>query len=315
MPFDRIVTLTLNPAIDLSLHTDTLRHEGLNRVLSEQEEAGGKGINVSRLLTRLGQPNQAAALCGAENLARYQSLLQDGIDFHPIPCPGKIRENITLTSEEGTLIKIDRSGALGTGGALPRLESLLLSLFSGASSGLLLVCGSLPKGLSAEEVLALLSRLSSRIPLRLGLDTLAFSLPQLQALRPLFLKPNEYELAQLLGFEGKRGCSLPEMARLAWRLPASYVLVSLGSRGLLGVNGREAWLAPGLSVPVRSTVAAGDSVVAGFTSALQQDMPFSQALRFAAACGTATVTKPGSGMGEAEDVRGYFERIDVEVVG
>ena len=113
MSFDRIATLTLNPAIDLSLHTDTLRHESLNRVLSEREEAGGKGVNVSRLLSRLDVPNHAVALCGLENLPHYQSLLPDEVDFRPIPFPGKIRENITLTSQDGTLIKLDRSGKIG----------------------------------------------------------------------------------------------------------------------------------------------------------------------------------------------------------
>ena len=83
MSFDRIATLTLNPAIDLSLHTDTLRHESLNRVLSEREEAGGKGVNVSRLLSRLDVPNHAVALCGLENLPHYQSLLPDEVDFRP----------------------------------------------------------------------------------------------------------------------------------------------------------------------------------------------------------------------------------------
>lgn len=313
MSFDRIVTLTLNPAIDLSLHADTLCHEALNRVLSEQEEAGGKGINVSRLLSRLGVPNQAAALCGTENLSHYQSLLRDGVDFRPVPCSGKIRENITLTSQEGTLIKLDRSGSFSPGDALSRLEALILSLFSGASSGLLLVCGSLPAGLDAGEVLALLARVASRCPVRLGLDTLAFSLPQLSVLRPLFLKPNEYELAKLLG-AGQEKWELPELAAAAGDLPAAAVLVSLGARGLLGVKGGESWLVPGLSVPVRSTVAAGDSAVAGFALALQRDMPFPQALRLAAACGTAAVTKPGSGMGEAEEIAEYFAEMQAVAI-
>lgn len=313
MSFDRIATLTLNPAIDLSLHTDTLRHESLNRVLSEREEAGGKGVNVSRLLSRLDVPHHAVALCGLENLPHYQSLLPDEVDFRPIPFPGKIRENITLTSQDGTLIKLDRSGTFSPGDALPRLEALLLSLFSGISSGLLLVCGSLPNGLAAQEVCALLSRIASLHPVRLGLDTLAFSLPQLQELRPLFLKPNEYELAKLLGIEGGTR-ELSALAGAARRLPAAFVLVSLGERGLLGVKGEEAWLVPGLAVPVRSTVAAGDSTVAGFSLALQRDMPFPQALRLAAACGTAAVTKPGSGMGGPEEIKEYFSKLTVEAV-
>ena len=83
---------------------------------------------------------------------------------------------------------------------------------------------------------------------------------------------------------------------------------------MLGVKGEEAWLVPGLAVPVRSTVAAGDSTVAGFSLALQRDMPFPQALRLAAACGTAAVTKPGSGMGGPEEIKEYFSKLTVEAV-
>ena len=308
--WDRIVTLTANPAIDVALHADVLAHEALGRVLEEKEEAGGKGVNVSRLLGRLGVENQAVALCGEENFPRYQQLLGDQVALRPVLCRGKVRENLTLTSREGVRIKLDRPGSLKLEEGIAPLEQALGQALAGSQSPLLLFCGSLPGGISSREMTSLLERLQARFPLSLGLDTQSLCQDQLASLHPLFCKPNQEELAAL--FPGEPASREEDLSALAQRLCSRGVgtaLVSLGERGLLAAREGRVLKIPGLSVPVRSTVAAGDSVMAGYAAALSWGKPWEEAVCFAAACGTAAVTHPGSGTGSPQEILSYFSQL------
>ena len=308
--WDRIVTLTVNPAIDVTIQTDTLGHEMLNRVLSEQEEAGGKGVNVSRLLTKLGVENRAVVLCGEENFQRYRQLLGDQVALRPVLCRGKIRENLTLTSQDGIRIKLDRPGSTGLGEDWPSLLQVLEEELAGSQAPLLFLCGSLPKGVGAGQVLELLRELRRRYPVSVALDTLAFSREELTELAPVFFKPNTYELTRLFGGTGEEDWQ----TRLEWGKAlvsqgVETLLVSLGEEGLWGIR-KGSWLrVPGLGVAVRSTVAAGDSVMAGYAAALSWGKSWEEAVCFAAACGTAAVTHPGSGTGSPQEILSYFSQL------
>lgn len=262
-----IYTVTLNPSLDYTMRLDGLTSGEVNRSLSEEVTAGGKGINVSATLARLGVKSRAlgfiAGFTGRE-LARLVDEMGVDADFIELP-DGATRINVKLKACEET--DINGGGAEITEEALARLFERLDALKSGDT---IVLAGSVPKGVPRdiyEQILARLDRKGVRAVVDAERDLLLNTLKH----KPFLIKPNLHELGALFG---EKPSSLDEIATLARRLRemgARNVLVSMAGDGALLLDERgELHRQEALKITLVNSVGAGDAMVAGFLAALEK---------------------------------------------
>ncbi len=310
-----IISVTPNPALDQTVWLDRLELGAINRTAESQLDPAGKGVNVSRMVHRLGWPTVAFGFVGGETGSIIQSSLDaEGVQHHFVRVPGRTRISMTVR-EPG------RSTSLFGGGppvGPPHLQALdgLLGFWLQAAKALVLA-GSLPPGFPpgsyatwirqarAREVRVLLDATGE--PLRLGLATGVD-----------LVKPNLLEAEQLLGRPlpdlAAQLAGAREIAALSPN-PATTVVLSLGAAGALCVQGRSAWRALPPKVPDRSTVGSGDSMVAGLAVAMARGAPMAEGLRLGTAAGAATAMTPGTALGAREDVQTLLPLVTVEALG
>lgn len=300
----QIFTVTLNPAFDIHYELDHLTlgaEQYARRVL---REAGGKGINTSRALTVNGVANTAWAVLGEDNGAAFEALLtRDGMTCCPVRVPGAIRENITLHPAHGPETRI----SLNTFTVPPAVLDTLYNriALAGQPGDLLSFAGRIPNGLTGAQVQTFLARLS-QAGFRLVIDSNSMTVPELAAVHPWLIKPNEHELAALCGTDAPLAG-----ARMLVRAGAArQVLVTLGGGGALYCTARMARriTVPRLDAPV-STIGAGDSTIAGFLAAVQAGLPQAQWPAVAAAWGTAACMTEGTRPPRPADIAALLPHI------
>ena len=292
-----IVTVTANPSVDRTIEIDCLRRGEVNRGGSSRVDPGGKGVNVSRVLGKHGMSTVAVLPAGgAEGAQLTQMLAPLGVPVAPVSIEGRTRSNITVVEPDGTTTKLNEPGPTLTRSESGALADKVGELAKDAEW--VLLCGSLPRGLD-DDFYANLVRAAHAVGARVGVDTSGRALACAIAAGPDVIKPNVEELAELVGQPIQTwGDVIAHAGRLVEGGVAN-VLVSLGSDGALLVGERGVYHAFSTPVPIRSTVAAGDSTLAGYI--LAGDVR-AGALRNAVAFGTAAVTIPGSGVPGPADV-------------
>lgn len=303
-----IVTLTPNPSLDRTIELEALTRGEVHRAVSTRVEAGGKGVNVSRCLAAHGVPTVAIVPAGGSEGAQLSSLLaESGLQVAAVSLSSSTRSNVTLVEPDGTTTKINEPGPEPTAAEVAAMADRVGS-FAGSSSWVVL-SGSLPPGVPGRFYADLIDRVHQH-GARVAVDTSGLALAEAVTARPDLIKPNDEELAELTGAQLLTWGDVVAQAEKLRADGVGAVLVSLGSDGALLVDDegvRRAYAGP---VEVRSTVAAGDSTLAGYLTATEQGATSADALRTAVAFGTAAVTLPGSGMPGPTEI--FLDRVTVE---
>lgn len=280
-----IYTVTLNPAVDYIVHLDAFAGGTINRSLSESIQFGGKGINVSTVLTSLGIRNTALGfVAGFTGRALDEGLRQMGVDTRFIVLPsGMTRINVKIKAQQES--EINGNGPRIDLNSLDRFYYLLSSLVPG---DYLILAGSIPPSLPQTIYRSILERLSGR-NIRVMLDTEGEALLCALPYRPFLIKPNRTELMALTGRPCSTDADVQRGAAYLQRLGAQNVLVSLAGDGavLLDETGEFHRMRAPFGT-VRNSVGAGDSMLAGFLAGLLQNGTYSTALRLGIAAGSAT---------------------------
>lgn len=285
-----IYTVTFNPAIDYVVWLDRLESGTINRVQKELIQFGGKGINVSVVLGRLGVENRALGfLAGFTGQAMEQGLAAEGVqtDFIHLP-EGVTRINVKVKGQEETELN-GRGPDIGEGA----LAELLGKLDRLTNADILVLAGSIPASLPGDVYEQILARLEGR-NVRVVVDAEGELLCRALAHRPFLIKPNSLELGGIFGKtlhtpEEIRACAAALQER-----GARNVLVSMAGDGaiLLDEQGGFHQLAAPKGT-VRNSVGAGDSMVAGFLAGWLRTGSYAQALRMGTATGSATAFSDG----------------------
>ena len=296
----KIVTLTLNPALDKSSSIDRLIPEQKLRCAPMRLDAGGGGINVSKGIRKLGGESTAVFPSGGATGLRLQALLQEaGVDIAAHPVPGEMRENFSVT-ETSTNFQY-RFTMPGLNISEQQADSIL-SKIAQLRPDYLVASGSLPPGLP-ENYYEKVAGFAKQIGARLILDT---SGPALQAAADeglFLLKPNLGELSALAGVENLEMNQVDDAALDIIRQgKCDVVVVSMGPQGALLVTRDGFEHIPAPPAQKKSTVGAGDSMVAGMVWALGQGKSFSDMARTGVACGTAATMNPGTELFQRDDV-------------
>ena len=287
-----IYTLTLNPALDYIMRLPSVKEGLTNRAVSTDLQFGGKGVNVSLVLSELGVENTALGFAaGFTGVALTAYLTDRGIraDFIGLPA-GLTRINVKLKTPEGLHPETEINAA---GPAIPAeaLDALYRKLDALTKGDTLVLAGSIPSSLPKDTYRAVMERLSGR-GIRFAVDAEGALLTETLPFRPFLIKPNRAELEGIAGRELSNEEDLKKAAAEMQRRGAMNVLVSLGGDGalLLDENGAYHRAAALPIVPV-NTVGAGDSAVAGFLAGVSRGYDY--ALRLAMACGGATAASEG----------------------
>ena len=284
-----IYTLTCNPAIDYLMHTKDIRIGSVNRSSTEEFYIGGKGINVSTVLSELSVPNTAFGfVAGFTGNAIEQGLRNQGISCDFIHLKnGFSRINVKIRADEET--EINGQGPPVAKEDISRLFQKLDALVQGDT---LVLAGSVPNSLPHDFYEQILHRLSDR-GIRFVVDAEGELLLRVLKYRPFLIKPNNHELGALFGRKLHGIGEIGEYARRLQAMGARNVLVSMAGDGalLIDEDGIQHFCAACKGV-VRNSVGAGDSMVAGFLAGLQSG-DYAHALMVGTATGGATAFSDG----------------------
>lgn len=287
-----VYTVTLNPSIDVTLWTDGLDADAVNHVVRERREAGGKGINVSRVLHSFGVDNLCITTAGEENRHEFADFLQrDELRFDLLRVDGAVRENLTLRYGDRT-VKINRSGQPMSRILLGALMAYLQARVHPAD--VVVFAGSLPENLEVQDYIELVLCAKNAGAL-VALDNDCLSLEDYGRIKPWLIKPNIHELQHIVGKPLTKSTAVDE-ARTLLSVGVENVLLTLGGDGMVLLSTAETVIADAPSVKVKSTVGAGDSALAGFIVGFVKGYTPTECVRLASACGTACAQRDGTGV-------------------
>lgn len=294
-----IYTLTLNPSLDYHLHIPQLTLGTTNRAVREDMTFGGKGINVSAVLTRLGISNMALGfVAGFTGDALCARLSEAGIIHDMIRLEvGMTRVNVKLHADTET--EINASGPVIMSEAMEALMRKLGDLNGGDT---LVLSGSVPPSLSRDTYATIMACVAGK-GIRCAVDAEGEALTAALPCRPFLIKPNLRELSALAGRELTTNEDIVTAARGLQARGARNVLVSLGGRGavLLDENG-GCRISPAMGGTPVNTVGAGDAMVAGFLAGVPEG--YDNALRMGLAAGGATAC--AAGLGTKDEILALF---------
>ncbi|TWI54364.1 1-phosphofructokinase [Pseudomonas duriflava] len=291
----RILTLTLNPALDLTVRLLDLRLGEVNRSEAVITHAAGKGLNVAQVLADLGHTLTVSGFLGADNAEAFDALFaRRGFADAFVRVPGETRSNIKLAEQSGCVTDINGPGPEVTAEAQADLLAKLDQIVPGHD--LVVVAGSLPRGVTPEWLAALIQRLNS-MGVRVALDTSGAALRAGLAAGPWLIKPNTEELSEACSEPAE---SAEQQAALVERLKAqgiAHIVISQGSAGVRWF-GPQVWQSTPPTVQVASTVGAGDSLLAGMVHGLLSGWSPDDTLRHATAIAALAVTQIGFGIND-----------------
>ena len=296
-----IYTVTLNPALDKTVEIPGIALDTVNRITEMRTDPGGKGINVSKVIAKLGGESRAVGILGGESGRTLEKLLENEnftTQFRFVE--GQTRTNIKIIDRVGhTNTDINEPGLTVTNADL---DALLNDLLAEVHAGdIVVLAGSLPKGAPQDTYRVWTSackNAGARVLLAEGLKA-----------APYLIKPNDDELSRLAG---RKLETIEELTAEGQKLLESgieRVVISLGGRGALYLRKGSTIYAEGLKVPVGSTVGAGDSVVAALAYAESQDMSEENAVRLSTAAGAANVMCSGTQAAERSVIEALLPKV------
>ncbi|MDN5568139.1 MAG: 1-phosphofructokinase family hexose kinase [Paracoccus sp. (in: a-proteobacteria)] len=305
-----ILTVTLNPALDLSTAADQVRPDLKLRCDKPVVHPGGGGINVSRAIKIIGgQSTAMVALGGATGTRMADMLKASGLSVLRLTAPGETRQSLAV-SDRATHGQY-RFVMPGPEWHMTHVASAMAAIAEAARvGGWVVVSGSNPPGVAPGFEQMLTVRLKDGRA-KLLVDTSRDALLALpgSSIPVDVLRVDSHEAEALCGRPlPLRSDSATFAADLVRNGAAHAVIVARGADGSVVATSDGAWHAAAAPVDVVSAVGAGDSFVAGFVLAMARDWPISEALALGAAAASAAVMTPATELCHAEDVRHFYSQ-------
>ncbi|GAA5066356.1 1-phosphofructokinase [Thermocatellispora tengchongensis] len=303
-----ILTVTLNPSLDRTIEIGALTRGAVIRAGAAHLDPGGKGVNVSRALLANQITSCAVIPYGGDEGRRLIGLLSaEGLDMITVPVSGPTRSNITLAEPDGTVTKINEPGTALSPAELDTVADAVLG--AAHSADWVVASGSLPPEVPSDVYARLCARFAIA-GIHVAVDTSGPALLAAVSAGPALIKPNREELAEATGVRIATLGDAIDAARKLRAMGARTVLASLGPDGAVLVEGdaeeERVWFGQCPVAEPRSTVGAGDAMLAGFLAAGARGRG---ALVEALAWATAAVALPGSRMPRSKDIRRDLVRI------
>ncbi len=305
-----IITLTLNPAIDVHCKCDDFcaHKESIASIISR--DMGGKGINLSRALLSCGKSHKTLVVVGDENGEEFLKLLQkDGLDVACVQTKGRIRENITVHQKDKKETRLSFEGFKVQENLI---DAILEKIPNDLTNTVVTFTGSAPNGISKQKIIEFLLKIKER-GAKLVLDSRSLSIEEILSVSPWLIKPNEDETET---YSGKKLSSIAvarEVALDFHKKGVENVLISLGERGAVFANNNGVICLSAPKVKVVSTIGAGDSMIAGFISSAIDKKENKEQLAYSIACGSSACETEGTKPPQKERIKKLYDMILSEI--
>ncbi len=307
-----IYTVTLNPAVDKTVEINNFSVGAVNRVLSMRRDAGGKGINVSKVLASLGGRSVAMGILGGASGGYIKDYLDgQGIANDFVYIEGETRTNLKVVDScRGTNTDINEPGPFISANDLDKLLQKLIDNVEADS--IVIFSGSVPNSID-NGIYARWIEAVQRKGVRAVLDADRDLLKNGIKAAPYLVKPNIHELGQLFDTVIKDAVEAERYAkRLIEEHGITMAAVSLGEEGALFVEKDRSLLSHGIKVGVKSTVGAGDALVAALAYSMDIGADFEESVRLAVACSAANVTTSGTQPAERDLIEELKKQVSFE---
>ena len=308
-----IVTVTLNPAVDKTGIVEAFSPGAVNRMKSVRMDPGGKGINVSKTLSMLGEQSRAVGILGGNTGVWIEETLKSaGIATDFVMVEHSTRTNLKLFDcAGGATTDINEPGATVTEETLNCVKERLLAGLK--KDDIIVFSGSLPPG-APEELYGDWARICEELGAKAFVDADGASFRHATAAAPYAVKPNQHELSRLFGRELK---SIEDLTICGmWLIDRGVRLaaISLGGDGALFLSENACYRGYGLQVEAKSTVGAGDSMMAALAFGEARGMELKETARLAIAVSAASVMQSGSQSADPNAVQALLGRVRLEEI-
>ncbi|MCJ1656946.1 1-phosphofructokinase [Staphylococcus sp. NRL 16/872] len=302
-----IYTVTFNPSIDYIMFTNGFELKGLNRAKKTYKFAGGKGINVSRVLKTLGVQSTALGFAGGfpgDFIAN--TLEQSDINTDFIKVDDDTRINVKLKSGDETEIN-----APGPNVTDEQFQALLTQIKQTTSEDTVIVAGSVPKSIPSDAY-AQIASITQQTGAKLVVDAEKDLVNTVLKYQPLFIKPNKDELEEMFNMTVTSDEDVVKYGREILKEGAQSVIISLGGDGAIYIDDQRSIKAQNPKGQVVNTVGSGDSTVAGMVAGLETGLSLEDAFQQAVASGTATAFTED--LATIEDIENIKSQVTVTVL-
>jgi len=289
-----IVTVTLNTALDKTYTVENFVLDRVHRPTETKATAGGKGINVARVLKEFGRDVLATGFVGGCNGDKViAGLDQEGINHDFVRIAGESRICVAVVDlANGTQTEVNENGPEVQPEELRALKSKVESLMPSAEW--LVLSGNAPPGAPADFYAELIE-IARRCDVRTALDASGLHLQEGVAAGPFIVKPNVAELSALVGRELLTLEEMLEAARSLIHMGVNIVIVSMGRAGCVATDGNRSWQAAPPEIPFVSAVGSGDALLAAVIDSLLSGSDVPEAVRHGVAAGAANAMTYGAG--------------------
>lgn len=303
------ITVTLNPALDLTGQLEHLTVGEVNRVQNAYLQPAGKGVNGAQVLADLGGSVMLTGFLGSDNAAPFHQLCQDR-DFSDqfIELHGSTRINVKLAESSSQVTDINFPGFVASPQQLEHINEVLAR--NCGPNSYVIIAGSLPRGLAENAYQSLITTARERGATVL-FDSSGAAFTAGLAAQPTLIKPNREELAEWIGHELSDDQALTDAALTLLRQGIRHVVVSDGSAGVYWFSEHGCLHAQPPRVNVVSTVGAGDTLVAGFAYGLATMTDPQSLLRLATALSAQAVTQVGVGCSEKQQLNRLQQQVQL----
>ncbi len=306
-----IYTVTFNPALDKTYVVERIECDSLHRATDVFEDVGGKGINVSKVLKELGMDSEALVVLGGFVGKKIEHMLeQSNIAIRPFWVEGETRVNAKIVdSTQKTNTDVNEEG--------PAVSSIIIDemyeyLFEKIEPGdIVVLAGSLPSSIPKDTYEKWIQQLSE-CGAKVILDTSGEAFKLGLRAQPYLIKPNRHEVEECLGRLIHSKDDLKQAAQSFIVDGVEVVCISDGPRGGYFFTKDDSFFVPAVKVDVKSTVGAGDSMVAGLAYMLENHMSLEDGAKLACALGTCSVALEGTAAPSKKAVDAMIERLSVE---
>jgi len=306
-----ITTISLNPSIDRTVTVEKFTPGGLNRVLSSHSVAAGKGVNVALAASALGMDAECIGFMYREGSKMFEKrLMMNSAAYNFVWCEGSVRTNVKVFDQSThTITEINESGVPVGEEELQRMIELVAR--HADNSDYLVLSGSMPPGCPKDFYRTLIQSVEG-LDCRCVLDADGEALRYGLEAKPFMIKPNRYELEKMYGRELGSLREIRDAAMKYIDMGISIVAISLGGDGALITDGDETLYAPVLNIDVRSTVGAGDSMVAGLVAGCMGDNSLEDTFRMGVACATARCVTEGHKVIDKTIYKALLDMVQIE---
>ncbi|QAT41304.1 1-phosphofructokinase [Clostridium sp. JN-9] len=308
-----ITTVTLNPAVDKTIEIDNFQIGTVNRVSSVRLDAGGKGINVSKVIKSLGSSSRAVGILSGKSGSFIKEYLDsENIENHFIITKGDTRTNTKIVDKiNHTNTDINECGPLVSEEDLHKVNKEFCKGLN--ENSVVVFSGSIPKNVSRNIYMDWIKE-AKKNGAKTILDADGELFKQGIKAGPYLIKPNIHELEEFFSQNISTKEEAVRLSRELFKYGIKIIVISLGAHGALFIKKDAAVSVSGIKVQVQSTVGAGDSMVAALAVAIDKNYDFEKSIKLSVACGTANVTTSGTQAADLETVLSFEKQVKYEYI-